>query len=61
MGSEYNPLYLMDHVVIHILSKTFLMVLWLKVEKLYIVKSLINILFIWKQFYQLWMSEGQNV
>ena len=54
-------MYLMNEVVIHVLSETFPMVLWLKLEELYMMKSLTNTLFLWRQFYQLRMTEGQSV
>ena len=44
-------LYLADKVVIYVLDETFQTMLWSKLEELYMVKSLINILFLWKQFY----------
>ena len=54
-------LYLTDKVVIYVLDKTFSMMLWLKLEELYMTKSLTNTLFLWRQFYQLRMAEGQSV
>ena len=54
-------MYLADEVVIHMLSETFLTVLWSKLEELYMMKSLTNTLFLWRQFYQLQMTEGQSV
>ena len=33
----------------------------MKLEEMYMMKSLTNTLFFWKQFYQLWMNEGQSV
>ena len=54
-------LYLMDDMVIHLLSETSLMVMWMKLKEMYMVKSLTNVLFLWKQFYQLRMCEGQSV
>ena len=54
-------MYLTIEVVIHVLSETFLTVLWSKLEELYMAKSLTNTLFLWRQFYQLWMVEGQSV
>ena len=54
-------MYLADEMVIHVLSETFLMVLWLKLEELYKAKSLTNTLFLWRQFYQLRMAKGQSV
>ena len=51
-------LYLADDVVIHILGKTFSIALWLKLEKFYMMKLLTNMLFLWRQFYQLQMDEG---
>ena len=54
-------LYLMDKVVIHVLGESSAMVLWSKLEELYMAKSLTNTLFFWRQFYQLRMTEGQSV
>ena len=54
-------IYLADEMVIHVLSETSPTVLWLKFEELYMTKSLTNILFFWRQFYQLWMIEGQSM
>ena len=54
-------MYLTDEVVIHILSETSPTVLWSKLEELYMVKSLTNTLFLYRQFYQLRMTEGQSV
>ena len=53
-------MYLADEVVIHVLSETSPMVLWSKLEELYMAESLTNTLF-WKQFYQLRMAEGQSM
>ena len=53
--------YLADEMVIHVLRETFLTMLWSKLEKLYMAKSLINTLFFWRQFYQLQMTEGQSM
>ena len=39
-------MYLADEVVIHVLSETFTTVLWLKLEELYMAKSLTNTLFL---------------
>ena len=50
-------LYLVDKVVIHVLDETFQTMLWSKLEELYMVKSLTNTLFLWRQFYQLRMTE----
>ena len=44
-------LYLIDEVVIHVLDETFSMILRSKLEKLYMMKSLTNTLFLWRQFY----------
>ena len=41
-------LYLTDEVVIYVLDETFLIVLWSKLEELYIAKSLTNVLFLWR-------------
>ena len=41
-------LYLVNEVVIYVLGNTFSIVLWSKLEKLYITKSLTNILFFWR-------------
>ena len=41
-------IYLTDEVVIHVLSETSPMVLWSKLEELYMTKSLTNILFLWR-------------
>ena len=54
-------MYLADEVVIYVLSETSPTVLWSKLEELYMVKSLTNTLFLWRQFYQLRMTEGQSV
>ena len=54
-------MYLADEVVIHVLSEISLTVLWSKLEELYMAKSLTNTLFLWRQFYQLQMTEGQSV
>ena len=54
-------LYLADDVVIHVLNESSPTVLWEKLEELYMAKSLTNALFLWKQFYQLRMTEGQSV
>ena len=54
-------MYLADEVVIHVLSETSPTVLWSKLEELYMAKSLTNTLFLWRQFYQLQMTEGQRV
>ena len=54
-------MYLTDEVVIHVLSETSPTVLWSKLEELYMAKSLTNTLFLWRQFYQLRMIEGQSV
>ena len=54
-------MYLADEVVIHVLSETSPTVLWSKLEELYMAKSLTNTLFLWRQFYQLRMTEGQSV
>ena len=51
-------LYLVDEVVIHMLDETSLTVLWSKFEELNIAKSLTNTFFLWRQFYQLRMTEG---
>ena len=53
-------LYLADEVVIYVLIETSPMMLWSKLEELYIVKSLTNTFFFWRQFYQLRMIEGQR-
>ena len=39
-------LYMMDDVVIYLLSETFLMVMWMKLEEMYKVKSLTNAFFL---------------
>ena len=39
-------MYLTDEVMIYVLGETSSMVLWSKLEKLYMVKSLINIFFL---------------
>ena len=49
-------LYLADEVVIYVLGETSPTILWSKLEELYIMKSLTNILFLWRQFYQLRMT-----
>ena len=54
-------LYLADEVVIRVLDKTSLMMLWSKLKELYMTKSLTNTLFLWRQFYQLQMTERQNM
>ena len=54
-------IYLMDDVVIYMFSETFLMTMWTKLEKMYMMKLLTNTLFFWKQFYQLQMSEEQSM
>ena len=54
-------LYLADKVMIHVLDETFPMMVWSKLEELYMTKSLTNTLFFWRQFYQLRMIEGQSV
>lgn len=46
--------------MIDILGETSPTALWSKLE-LYMTKSLTNMLFLWRQFYQLWMDEGQSV
>ena len=51
-------MYLTDEVMIHVLSETSPTVLWSKLEELYMMKSLTNTFFLWRQFYQLWMTEG---
>ena len=51
-------MYLADEVVIHVLSETSPVVLWSKLKELYMAKSLTNTLFLWRQFYQLRMTEG---
>ena len=43
------------------LSEIYPMVLWSKLEEMYTTKSLTNTLFLWRQFYQLRMTEGQSV
>lgn len=60
-GGKHDPLILDGQVVIHVLNETSLMVLWEKLEELYIAKSLTNTSFLWKQFYQLWMIKGQSI
>ena len=54
-------LYLANEVVIHVLGETSPTMLWSKLEELYVTKSLTNILFLWRQFYQLRMTEGQSM
>ena len=54
-------MYLTDEVVIHVHSETSPTVLCSKLEELYMMKSLTNIFFLWRQFYQLQMIEGQSV
>ena len=54
-------LYLVDDIAIHVLNETFSIVLWEKLEELYMGKTLTNSLLLWRQFYQLRMTEGQNV
>ena len=44
-------LYLADDVVIHVLGKTSLMTMWMKLKEMYMMKSLTNALFLRKQFY----------
>ena len=39
-------LYLMDHMVIHVLSETFPTMMWSKLEEMYMVKTLTNALFL---------------
>ena len=39
-------LYLVDEMVIHMLDETSLMILWSKLEELYMMKLLTNILFL---------------
>ena len=51
-------LYLADEVVIYVLGETSPMMLWSKLEELYMMKSLTNILFFERQFYQLQRIEG---
>ena len=51
-------LYLMDDVMIHVLSETSPTAMWMKLEEMCMTKSLTNILFLWKQFYQLQINEG---
>ena len=41
-------LYPADEVVIHVLGETSPMILWSKLEELYMVKSLTNTLFLWR-------------
>ena len=41
-------LYLIDEVVIYVFDETFLTMLWLKLEELYMTKSLTNTLFLWR-------------
>ena len=41
-------MYLTDEVVIYVLSETSLTVLWSKLDKLYMAKSLTNTLFLWR-------------
>ena len=40
--------YLMDDVVTHVLSETSPMVIWSKLEEMYMTKTLTNALFLWK-------------
>ena len=47
----------MDEVVIHVIDETSLTIPWSKLEKLYMMKSLTNTLFLRRQFYQLQMIE----
>ena len=54
-------MYLTDEIVIHMLDEIFSTILWSKLEELYMTKSLTNTLFLWRQFYQLRMAEGQSV
>ena len=54
-------LYLVDDVVIHVLDEASPTAMWSKLEELYMMKSLTNIFFLWRQFYQLQMTEGQSV
>ena len=44
-------LYLMDDVTIHVLNETSPIVLWAKLEELYMGKTLTNMLLLWRQFY----------
>ena len=44
-------LYQVDEVMIHVLGETSSMMLWLKLEELYMTKSFTNTLFLWRQFY----------
>ena len=39
-------LYLADDMVIHVLDEIFFIVIWMKLEKMYMVKSLTNALFL---------------
>lgn len=56
-----TQLYIADNVVIHLLSKTSLMVMWTKLKDMHMTKLLTNALFLWKQFYQLQISKGQSI
>ena len=46
-------LYSVDDVMIHVLGETSPTILWSKLKEWYMTKSLTNILFLWRQFYQL--------
>ena len=54
-------LYLVDDIAIHVLNETSAIVLWVKLEELYMGKTLTNSLLLWRQFYQLRMTEEQSV
>ena len=53
-------LYIIDNIINNVIDNDFVVVIWDKLEKLYLVKSLANKLYLKHKLYRLRMEEGED-